>query len=217
MQFITKNSSLIDVNVGYDNKQIPNTSNLEFLGTVIYNTHSWKSHVDTTAPKLIAACYAIRAIKPFMSQDILKMIYYSCFLSIMSYSIIFWGNSLYSNNIFRLQKRITRIIMGVNSIHSCRQLFKILQILPLHSQYTLSLVLSVINNKNQFMVSSEVHSINTRSSSNLFQPLSHLTIYQKDRYYVGIMVFNSLPSQINDLSYNRKQFKSALETFLCLH
>jgi hypothetical protein len=63
--------------------------------------------------------------------------------------------------------------MGINSRHSCRELFKMLNILPLQSQYILSLVLFVVNNKNQFKVNSEIHSINTRNNSNVFQPLSH--------------------------------------------
>jgi hypothetical protein len=84
MQFITKNSSFIDLHVSYDNEQISNTSVLKFLGIVIHNTLSWKSHVDRTVPKLSAACYAVTAIKPCMSQDILKMIYYYYFHSIMS-------------------------------------------------------------------------------------------------------------------------------------
>jgi hypothetical protein len=38
MQFITKNGSVIDLNVGYDNRPIPNTSNLKLLEFVIDNT-----------------------------------------------------------------------------------------------------------------------------------------------------------------------------------
>jgi hypothetical protein len=174
---------------------------------------SWKSHVDMTVPKLSATCYTIRALKPLMSQDILEMIYYSCFHPIMSYGIIFWGNSPYSNNMFRLQKRIIRIIMGINSRHSCRELSKILKILPQQSQYILCLVFLLVNDKNQFKVNSKIRSINIRNNSNLFQPLSNLTIYQKGTYYLGIKVLHSLPSQIKDLSYNIRQFNSALKKF----
>ena len=35
---------------------------------------------------------------------------FSCFHSIMSYGIIFWGNSHYSINIFKIQKRIIQIM-----------------------------------------------------------------------------------------------------------
>jgi hypothetical protein len=82
-------------------------------------------------PKLSAACFAVRAVKPFVSQDTLMMICYSYFHSILNYGLIFWGNSSYSNGIFKLQKRIIRIIMGAGTRDSCRELFKILKVLPL--------------------------------------------------------------------------------------
>ena len=42
--------------------------------------------------------------------------------------------------------------------------------------YSLSPTL-VVKNKNQFQVNSAIHNINTRSSSDFYQPLSHLTVY----------------------------------------
>jgi hypothetical protein len=38
--------------------------------------------------------------------------------------IIFWGNSAYSSNIFKIPKTIIRIIMNARNIDTCRQLFK---------------------------------------------------------------------------------------------
>jgi len=38
--------------------------------------------------------------------------------------IIFWCNSAYSSNIFKIQKRLIRIIMNARNRDSCRQLFK---------------------------------------------------------------------------------------------
>jgi IS1 family transposase len=72
-----------------------------------------------------------------------------------------------------LQKRIIRIIMGARTTDSCRQIFKLLKLLPLQSQYILSLVIFMVNIKNQFKVNSEIHSINTRNNSNLFQFWTH--------------------------------------------
>jgi len=69
------------------------------------NTLSWKIHIDTILPKLSAASFALRVVKQFLSQDSLKMVYYSYFHSIMTYELIFWGNFHHSNIIFRLQKK----------------------------------------------------------------------------------------------------------------
>ena len=48
----------------------------------------------------------------------------------------FWGNSSHSNTIFKLQKRVIRIMMNAGIRQSCRELFRELNILPLHSQYS---------------------------------------------------------------------------------
>ena len=39
------------------------------------------------------ACYAIRLLKPFLTMNTLRMIYFSYAHSVFSYGIIFWGNS----------------------------------------------------------------------------------------------------------------------------
>ena len=130
-------------------------------------------------PKLSVACFVVKAFKPLATQDTLKMVYHFYFHSLINYVIIIWGNSSYSNDIFKLQKRITRIIEGIGIRDSCRELCKILNILPLISQYIFSCVLFVVNNKNHFRMNSEIHNINTRNNFNFHQPLSHLTIYQK--------------------------------------
>jgi hypothetical protein len=69
MQFVTKNSSLIDFNIMHGNKKIANTCNIKFLGLTLDNTLSWKTHIDTVISKLSSAGFAMRAVKPFLSQD----------------------------------------------------------------------------------------------------------------------------------------------------
>jgi hypothetical protein len=91
MQFVTKTSSLVDLHVMYKNKEIANTCNTKFLGLTLDNTFSWKNHVDTIVPKLSSACFAVRTIKPFVSHESLKMIYFSYFRYIMTYGLVFWG------------------------------------------------------------------------------------------------------------------------------
>ena len=93
MQFINKNSSPIDLNIGHGNKKIANTCTTKFLGLTLENMLSWKTHIDTIVPKLSSATFAIRIVKPLLSQDSLKMIYYSYFHSTMLYRIILGGNS----------------------------------------------------------------------------------------------------------------------------
>jgi hypothetical protein len=58
------------------------------------------------------------------------------------------------------------------------------------SQYTFSLLTFVTNNRDHFLIHSEIRSINTRYSYNLHLPIANLNIYQKGVYYLGIKIFN---------------------------
>ena len=85
-----------------------------------------------------------------MSQDTLRTIYFSHLHSILLYGIIFWGNSAYGSNIFKIQERIIRIIMNGRNRDSCHQLFKNLKILPLKSQYIFPLLLCVAKDRDLY-------------------------------------------------------------------
>jgi hypothetical protein len=120
MQFVTKKSSLIDFHVKYKNKEIANTSNTKFLGLTLDNTFPWKNHIDTIVPKLSSACFSVRAVRPFLSQESLRKVYFY-FHFIMTYGLVFWGNSCHSNTVFKLQKRINRIMLGIRDGESYRE------------------------------------------------------------------------------------------------
>jgi hypothetical protein len=94
-------------------------------------------------------------------------------------------------------------MMGCRSRDSCRKLFPNLEILPLPSQYILSLLLFMIRN-NQFQVNSEIPQINTRQHANLYQPSVNATKYQKGVYCIGVKVFNMLSFYIKAESDNQK-------------
>jgi hypothetical protein len=202
----------MDIHINYDSDQIVNASNTKFLGLIIDNTLSWKGHVDWRMSKLGSACYAIRAVKLYMAQGTLRMIYFSYFHSVMTYGLVFWGNSLHSIHIFRI-----RIITNCGSRDSCRELFKKMEILPLQSQFIFSLLFFVVNNKDQFRSNSEIYGRNTRHNNNLHYPTCNLTVFQKGVYYFGIKVSNSLPSSIRNLAHDVKHFKIILKIFLLLN
>jgi hypothetical protein len=111
----------------------------------------------------------------------LTTIYFSYVHSIITSGIILWGNSPDSYNIFKLQKRATRIIMNAGNRVSCHELFKKLNILPLYS-YILSLLLYVVKNTDVFITNSDVHTNNTQHRSDFHPPSINLTKYQKGVY-----------------------------------
>jgi len=113
----------------------------------MYTTLHWKAHTESLLMVPIAACYALRTQKLIMLQQILVMVYFSAFHSIMSYGIIFLGASLHSINIFRLQKRKLRIITDIRKKVLCSKFLSNLNILTLQTQYIFLLLCFVCNNK----------------------------------------------------------------------
>jgi IS1 family transposase len=144
-------------------------------------------------PKLSGARYAVRSMFHVSNINTLKSIYFAYFHSIIQYGIIFWGHSSNSRNIFTLQKKIIRIMVGAHPRTPCRNLFKKLEILPVPCQYMFSLMNFFVNNQENFQTNSSVHSINTRNKHHLLRPIAKLSCFQKSAFYSSIRIFNSLP------------------------
>jgi hypothetical protein len=124
-------SSATEVNIAYNNQLIKTVSNIKTLGVYINDTFKRRGHIDGIIPKLSSACYIMRGMRLYVSLNVLKTIYYSYFDLIISYGLIFGGNSPHSLKVFRIQKKIIRIMMGYRRT-LCRNLFRKLKILPLH-------------------------------------------------------------------------------------
>jgi len=127
------------------------------------------------------------------------------------------GNSHPSNSIFKIKKRIIRIITITGSRDSCRQLYKQLQILSLPSQYIFSLLAFVNKNRGLFQSNSEIHDLNTHFNHNFHLLSTNLTLVQKAILYSGSKIYNHLPSNIKVLSNDTKFSKSTLKSYLTEH
>jgi len=118
---------------------------------------------------------------------------------------------LRSTMIFKIQKRMIRIIMNVDSRTSCRSLFKQLGILPLQSQYIYSLMSFVSTNTELFVNNADIHNFPTRSQKDLHLPIANLSVFQKGVYFSGIKIYNNLPTGIKQMSHDTLRFKKAVK------
>jgi hypothetical protein len=87
LQFLTKTDNEINMQVSFGNRRIATAQSLKFWGLTIDTTLGWKHHIGELTSRLNKACYAIRSIKPFMSPDVLRSIYFS-----YAYQVISYGN-----------------------------------------------------------------------------------------------------------------------------
>jgi hypothetical protein len=120
-----------------------------------------------------------RNARTLVSLKVLISIYFSYFHSLLTYGVIFWGNYPISKDIFKIQKRLIRIITNNPRRESCKNLFKRLKILILPSQYIFSVLVFIAGNRDLFMSNRDINSFNTRNSIDLHLPSTHLTVVQK--------------------------------------
>jgi hypothetical protein len=60
LQFKTKNSQKIDLNITLAEKYITNTTSIKFLGLITDEKLSWKCQIEQVLTRLSSACYAIK-------------------------------------------------------------------------------------------------------------------------------------------------------------
>jgi hypothetical protein len=214
MPFKTKNSYDINYLFNSGNMNVTSRYNIKFLDLTLDNQLNWKAHIDILYSKLSTSSYTIRILKQTLSQDILLMSYFTYFHSIMSYGIILGGNSSYANKTFKLQKKVIIIIEGVRNRDSCHKSFKNLKILTLVSQYIFSLLIFILDNRDDYICNYDIHKRNTTQGTNLHQPMVSLSLYQKSFLNMGTKVFNNLPSSIKESHIIPDKFKLLLKNFL---
>jgi hypothetical protein len=93
--------------------------------------------------------------------------------------------------VFRVQKKVIRIMSGMGMRTSCRGLFKKLGILPVACQYIFSIILFVVANQNKFHTNLAVHGRNTRNRNQFYLPSARISCFQKGVFYSGIRIFKS--------------------------
>jgi hypothetical protein len=100
---------------------------------------------------------------------------------------------------------------------SCKELCKSMETLLLYSQYMFSLLMYVVKNKHLFTRNFPVHNHDTRSAKNFHLPITNLTIYQKGAYYMGIKIFNYLPTHIQNVTLYKFLKRTYRDFFLITH
>jgi hypothetical protein len=130
------------------------TAETKFLRSYTAETLRWNSHVQTLATKLSKVSYIIMSLRETLSHYMIQNIYFTKFQSLLMFGILFWGGMGGEVNvrIFRIQKRVVRLMVGVSSRTSCRQLFKEMNVLTLASLSILELtfhkkILSIFRTK----------------------------------------------------------------------
>ena len=96
LQFRTMNSPKLDYNTLETSNYIANDSSTKFLGTIIDEKLTWYDQINQILKRLSSACFAFRISTPLLPDETVRQIYFAYVQSILTYGIIFWGNSTHA-------------------------------------------------------------------------------------------------------------------------
>jgi len=194
------------------------TGETKFLGIHITESLQWNAHIKALACKLSKVAFMIKSLREILSTYMVRNFYFTKFQSLLRFGILLWGGVGGETNkkIFRLQKRVIRLMAGVNSRTSCRQLFKKLNILTLSSLYILEVTCFIRKHCQSLELNLNVHCHNTRRKTDIHKKSCRTNVYKTSVINMGTKIYNKLPDYMKEID-NYKSFRNKLKSFLFQH
>ena len=116
----------------------------------------------------------------------------------------------------KVQKRVVRILAGVSSRTSCRNLFKEFKILTIASLYILEVTCFIQKYCKSLEKNTQLHQHDTRRKLDIHVKMKNMETYKKSVINTGTKIYNKLPGFLKEIDDNRV-FRKKLKTFLLLH
>ncbi len=207
------------ITLSMGNELIKQVVSTKFLGIHIDKQLQWDIHINYITQKIASGCYAINAVKRYLSRHNLKTLYYSLVHSYISYGTMLWGNAhkCHLAKIERLQRKAIRNVCKAKYNSSSSHLFKELRIPKVEDIYNIQLakyMYSHIINKstqNIFEDNFNIHSYNTRQRNfphilhRKSQKVSRTFIHQGPKLWLRLPLYiksaKSIKSFCNRLKY----------------
>ena len=201
---------MFDFYIEINNTKIKRVKQVIFLGIVLDENLSWNPHISHISRKISKSIGVIYKSSFCLPKSCLRSLYFSLIYPYLHYCILVWGSTYKSNlnRIVLLQKRIIRII-NKKEYDAHAPLFKQSMILKLNDIYLFCLgkfmYLASKNYlppslKNLFLINSQMHNYNTRSSKQINIPFCRTRLRQFTVFYQGAVFFNSLDESLQNAS-----------------
>lgn len=208
MNFRQRKNVAQNLNINYLGHIIEETETAKFLGLYLDCNVKWKAHIDFICKKINKISYALRMLKKTVPQKTVLTAYHACVSSILRYGIIFWGNSVDKEFVFKAQKNCIRSICNIRPWDSCKIYFKNLKILTLPCLYILECSIFVKCNIHLFEFKTRA-----RRTDKLCTVMSKTHLYKQSIFVKAPVIYNKLPATIR-ATVEVDLFKRRLHNFL---
>ena len=222
---ITRNKNIPRESIVIGDRPLKRQIKKEFLGILIDCDLNFSFHLAEITRKLSRCVGILYKIRPYVTDRILRMLYFSLFYSRMSYAIVAWGSSpqTYLNGVQVVQRRAIRLLKpGSRS----REAFMDLNVLQFNTVYIYFLLVKLFRTvhgghnyfQNRITANQVAHPYKTRPKVNddLRTPFCRTTIAQRSFLFRGVQSWNSLPHQLRMIE-SETTFKRQLRDYLLIN
>ena len=212
------------VDLFIDGTNINQVHETSFLGVVLDENITWKSHISYISSKISKSIGIILRSSFYLFKSSLKTLYYGLVYPYLQYCNIVWASTYQSNlnRIVILQKRIVRIISKVKFDSHTNPLYKELNILKFHDICKLQMGQFLFSWKNNslpnyfndmFTLNAQLPGLKRRNVENFRIPYCRTKLRKFSLRFQGPKRFNSLPVEVISVS-TPSHFKVKMKSFL---
>jgi len=192
---------------------LPVSTVTKFLGIYISENLKWNHHFDSLKSKLNTGYYLLSQLQKITNPHVVRTMYYACFHFHLKYGITLWGGDPKSRKIFLIQKKVIRMLCKVDQNTSCRNLFRMLGILPLPCLYISEMVCWIKYYRGKLEYNLDLHEHDTRHKTDLHPLTCRTNLAKNNGVNMGIALYNKLPQNLKKLDM-KHTFKNKVKKFL---
>ena len=199
-----------------NNQNMERSDSIQYLGVLIDDKLSWKSHVQKLNKKLSKICGLIFKLRHYVPLATCKLIYYSLFQSVLLYSLINWGKTTHSclHQLEVLQNRFLRASLFLPRKTNTNLLYFRFQVLKLKDMIKMEYAKFMFKFKNKMLPSSfdnyftnldKVHKYNTRQKSNsgFYHHSFNSEFGRKRLHHSCLREWESIPLSLKECSFSK--------------
>lgn len=194
-----------DVALLIQGSKIERTHEIMFLGVLIDEQLTWKSHIEHVKKKVSQTVAVLHKVKGLVNKRALILLYNSLVVPYLTYCIEAWGNACktYTEPVFLLQKRAIRVINGNAYRDHTNPIFKQLQILKLNELIEYNILKTMykahqqilpVNLQKRFMKRESTY--NLRGTEIFSQPEYRTKPKERCISVQGVKIWNNLANEI---------------------
>jgi hypothetical protein len=193
--------------IRFGNHHVERVECFKYLGFWLDETLSFERHVKHIKSKILPMTYAIKRIRPFISDSTAKQLYFCHIHSHLIYMNVFWSaaKSTLTNSIAVIQRKCLRFIFKKYSFSPNRELFSE-SILPLDKLNKYNILLTAFKIVNNLVVNNVELNLVSNRHNHYTRQHDHVAIDNfRTRYgfanffHRGFSEFNKLDSRTRNI------------------